>query len=83
MYLAVALDAWSRKVVGWAMANYLQAELAVDAMGMAVGQRRPKDVVRHSGQGSQQASSAFGKRCTEAGVRPSMGPDGEISRRRA
>jgi len=53
LYLAVVLDAWSRKVVGWAMANHLRAELVLDAMEMAVGQRRPKDVIHHSDQGSQ------------------------------
>jgi putative transposase len=73
LYLAVVLDAWSRKIVGWAMANHLRAELVLDAMEMAVGQRRPKDVIHHSDQGSQYTSVAFGKRCGEAGVRPSMG----------
>jgi len=77
LYLAVVLDAWSRKVVGWAMANHLRAELVLDAMEMAVGQRRPKDVIHHSDQGSQHTSVAFGKRCTEAGVRPSMGSGGD------
>src|ERR1700758_2410333 len=73
LYLAVVLDAWSRKIVGWAMANHLRTELVLDAMEMAVGQRRPKDVIHHSDQGSQYPSVAFGKRCGEAGVRPSMG----------
>ena len=77
LYLAVVLDAWSRKVVGWAMANHLRAELVLDAMEMAVGQRRPGNVVHHSDQGSQYTSLAFGKRCTEAGVRPSMGSVGD------
>ncbi len=53
LYLAVVLDAWSRKVVGWAMANHLRAELVLGAMEMAVGQRRPKNVIHHSDQGSQ------------------------------
>ena len=53
LYLAVVLDAWSRKIVGWAMANHLRAELVLDAMEMAVAQRRPKDVIHHSDQGSQ------------------------------
>src|ERR1700730_18468061 len=75
--LAVVLDAWSRKIVGWAMANHLRAELVLDAMEMAVGQRRPKDVIHHSDQGSQYTSVAFGKRCGEAGVRPSMGSVGD------
>ena len=78
LYLAVVLDAWSRKIVGWAMANHLRAELVVDALQMAVGQRRPKsDVIHHSDQGSQYTSLAFGARCKEAGVRPSMGSVGD------
>ncbi len=77
LYLAVVVDAWSRKVVGWAMANHLRSELVLDAMEMAVGQRRPKDVIHHSDQGSQYTSVAFGKRCGEAGVRPSMGSVGD------
>jgi putative transposase len=77
LYLAVVLDAWSRRVVGWAMANHLRTELVLDALEMAVGQRRPKDVIHHSDQGSQYTSLAFGKRCREAGVRPSMGSVGD------
>lgn len=77
LYLAVVLDTWSRKVVGWAMANHLRAELVLDALEMALGQRRPKDVIHHSDQGSQYTSLAFGKRCKEAGVRPSMGSVGD------
>ena len=77
LYLAVVLDAWSRKVVGWAMTNHLRAELVVEALQMAIGQRRPKDVIHHSDQGSQYTSLAFGKRCKEAGVRPSMGSVGD------
>ncbi len=59
------------------MANHLRAELVLDAMEMAVRQRRPKNVIHHSGQGSQYTSVAFGKRCGEAGVRPSMGSVGD------
>jgi len=77
LYLAVVLDAWSRKIVGWAMATHLRAELVVDALEMAIGQRRPGDVIHHSDQGSQYTSLAFGKRCKEAGVRPSMGSVGD------
>ena len=77
LYLAVVLDAWSRRIVGWAMANHLRAELVLDALEMAIGQRRPKDVIHHSDQGSQYTSLAFGKRCREAGVRPSMGSVGD------
>src|SRR5271163_4036558 len=63
IYLAVVPDAWSRKIVGWAMADHRRAELVLDAMEMAVGQRRPTDVIHHSDQGSQYTSVAFGKRC--------------------
>jgi putative transposase len=74
LYLAVVLDAWSRRIVGWSMANHLRAELVVDALQMAIGQRRPAaDVIHHSDQGSQYTSLAFGARCKEAGVRPSVG----------
>jgi len=77
LYLAVVLDAWSRKVVGWAMANHLRAELVIDAFEMAVGQRQPRNVIHHSDQGCQYTSLAFGKRCKEADVRPSMGSVGD------
>ena len=74
---AVVLDAWNRKIVGWSMANHLRAELVLDAMEMAAGQPRPRDVIHHSDQGSQHTSLAFGRRCGEAGVRPSMGSVGD------
>jgi putative transposase len=77
LYLAVVLDAWSRKIIGWSMANHLRAELVLDALEMAIGQRRPGNVIHHSDQGSQYTSLAFGKRCKEAGVRPSMGSVGD------
>ncbi len=77
MYLAVVLDAWSRKIVGWSMANHLRTELVLDALEMAIGQRRPGSVIHHSDQGSQYTSLAFGGRCREAGVRPSMGSVGD------
>jgi len=77
LYLAVVLDAWSRKIIGWSMANSLRTELVLDALEMAIGQRRPDGVIHHSDQGSQYTSLAFGKRCKEAGVRPSMGSVGD------
>jgi putative transposase len=77
LYLAVVLDAWSRKVIGWAMATNLRTQIVLDALDMAIGQRRPTDVVHHSDHGSQYTSIAFGKRCREAGVRPSMGSIGD------
>jgi putative transposase len=77
LYLAVVLDAWSRRVVGWAMATHLRTQLVLDALAMAIQQRRPQSVIHHSDQGSQYTSLAFGKRCREAGVRPSMGSVGD------
>jgi putative transposase len=77
LYLAVGLDACSRKIVGWSMANHLRTELVLAALEMAVGQRRPNDVIHHSDQGSQYTSLAFGGRCREVGVRPSMGSVGD------
>ena len=54
------------------MTNHLRAELVLDALEMAVGQRQLRDVIHHSDQGSQYTSLAFGKWCEEAGVRLSM-----------
>ena len=56
LYLAVVVDVWSRRVVGWAMANHLRAELVLDALNMALGQRRPRDVIPHFDQRSYGAS---------------------------
>jgi len=77
LYLAVVLDVWSRRVVGWAMATHLRTELVLEALEMARGQRRPKGVIHHSDQGSQYTSIEFGKRCRQAGIRPSMGSVGD------
>ncbi len=77
LYLAVVLDAWSRRIVGWSMQPHLRTELVVEALGMAVAQRRPDRVIHHSDQGCQYTSIAFGLRCKEAGVRPSMGSVGD------
>ncbi len=63
--------------VRWAMGTNLKTQLILDAMNMAIGQRKPSDVIHHSDQGSQYTSSAFGLRCKEAGVRPSMGSVGD------
>ncbi len=77
LYLALLLDAFSRRIVGWAMTHHLRSELVLDALEMAVTQRKPRDVIHHSDQGSQYTSLAFGNRCQEAGVRPSMGSVGD------
>ncbi len=78
LYLAVVLDVWSRKIVGWAMQGHLRTSLVLDALAMAVEQRRPDaGVIHHSDQGCQYTSIGFGQRCKEAGIRPSMGSVGD------
>ncbi len=77
LYLAIVLDAWSRRVVGWAMATHLRTELVLDALEMAQAQRRATSVIHHSDHGCQYTSYAFGLRCREIGVRPSMGSVGD------
>lgn len=77
LYLAVVLDVWSRRVVGWAMETHLRTELVLQALDMALSQRRPEQVIHHSDQGCQYTSLAFGKRCEEAGILPSMGSVGD------
>jgi putative transposase len=74
LYLAFVLDAYSRKVVGWSMANHLRTELVLDALNMAIHNRRPAaGLVHHSDRGSQYTSVEFGDRLKEAGLVPSMG----------
>lgn len=77
LYLSVVLDVFSRRIVGWAMANHLRTELILEALDMAVWRRRPENVIHHSDQGCQYTSVAFGARCREAGIRPSMGSVGD------
>jgi putative transposase len=77
LFLAVVLDVFSRRVVGWAMSTSLHTQVVVDAFNMAIHQRKPEAVIHHSDQGCQYTSIAFGKRCKEAGVKPSMGSVGD------
>jgi putative transposase len=77
LYLAVVLDAFSRRIVGWSMATTLHMQVVLDALNMALWQRRPSSVIHHSDHGSQYTAIEFGKRCREAGVRPSMGSVGD------
>ncbi len=71
------MEAWSRRVVGRCIANNLRIEQVLDALETGIRQRRPGRVIHHSDHGSQYTSIAFGKRCREAGVRPSMGSIGD------
>jgi putative transposase len=77
IYLAVVVDVWSRRVVGWSIGVRMTADLVLAALNMALAQRKPREVIHHSDQGSQYTSIAFGNRCTEMGVRPSMGSVGD------
>ena len=77
VYLAVVLDVFSRKVVGWSFGQQQTADLVIAALNMALITRKPQDVIHHSDQGSQYTSVDFGKRCKEMGVRPSMGSVGD------
>ena len=77
LYLAVVVDAYSRRVVGWSMESHLRTELVLQALSMALWQRKPESVIHHSDRGTQYTSIAFGLRCKEAGVRPSMDSVGD------
>ena len=77
IYLAVVVDVWSRRIVGWSFGETMTSDLVLAALNMALELRKPADVIHHSDQGSQYTSIAFGKRCKEMGVRPSMGTVGD------
>ena len=77
LYLALVLDVYSRKIVGWAMDTNLHTPLIMEALEMAITQRQPSNVIHHSDRGCQYTSYAFGKRCREANVMPSMGSVGD------
>ncbi len=78
VYLAVVLDAHSRKVVGWALADHMAASLALAALNMALAARRPLpgQIVHHSDRGVQYACGDYTRRLEEAGVLPSMSRGG-------
>jgi putative transposase len=74
LYLAVVLDVFSRRIVGWAMAGHLHTELVIDALEMAVWNRRPEPgLIHHSDQGTQYTSLSFSRRCRSASIRTSTG----------
>jgi putative transposase len=74
VYLAVVLDGFSRRVVGWAMADHLRAELALSALTMALADRHvtPGELIHHSDQGVQYACGDYIARLERAGIQPSM-----------
>ena len=73
----MVLDVWSRQIVGWAMETHLRTELVLSALNMALWQRRPQQLIHHSDRGCQYTSYAFGKRCRDMDVIPSMGSVGD------
>jgi putative transposase len=79
VYLAVVLDAFSRRVIGWSISDHARSEFVVDALQMAIWRRRsPKGkTVAHSDHGSTYTSWAFGRRLRAAGLLGSMGSVGE------
>jgi putative transposase len=78
LYLAVVLDVFSRRIIGWAMADHLRTELVLSALDMALWNRRPAPgVIHHSDHGCQYTSVAFGERCQKVGIDRSMGSVGD------
>jgi len=77
VYMAVVIDAWSRRVIGWSIADHLRAELVVDALEMARLRRRPEGTTVHSDHGAQYTSWVFGQRLRHAGLLGSMGTVGD------
>ena len=78
LYLVAVQDIFSRRIVGWSMADHMRAELVTDALGMALAHRRPAPgLIWHSDQGSQFVSLAFGQQARAAGIAQSMGSRGD------
>jgi putative transposase len=78
LYLAAVQDAYSRRIVGWAMTEHMRTELVADALGMAVARRRPEPgLIHHSDQGSQYVALGFGQQARDAGIAVSMGSKGD------
>jgi putative transposase len=72
LYLAVVMDLFSRKIVGWSAGPSIQRELVLDAVLMAVRQRRPRRTLIHSDQGTQFGSNAWRRFCQSHDLAPSM-----------
>ena len=78
LYLAVVIDLFSRKVVGWSMGSRMKAQLVCDALTMAIWQRKPKaGLIHHSDRGSQYASKAFRKLLKAHNINGSMSAKGD------
>jgi putative transposase len=77
LYLAAVQDAYSRRIVGWSMADHMRKELVIDALSMAVSRRRPdRGLIHHSDQDGQYVSLGFGQECARSGIARSMGSTG-------
>lgn len=77
LYVALVVDAWSRRIVGWSMRDTLEAELVTDALGMATTQRSPATgAIHHSDRGSQYGAAVYGRTLRESGLVQSMGRRG-------
>jgi transposase InsO family protein len=78
LYLVAVQDVYSRRIVGWSMADDMRAELVTDALQITLAQRRPAPgLIWHSDQGSQFVSLAFGQQARAAGIAQSMGSRGD------
>ncbi len=78
LYLVAVQDLYSRRIVGWSMADHMRSELVTDALQMALAHRRPDPgLIWHSDQGSQFVSLAFGQQARAAGIAQSMGSKGD------
>lgn len=79
LYLATVLDLYSRRIVGWAMSDRMKSQLVIDALAMAIEQRRPPaGLIHHSDRGSQYASGAFRALLKAHGMMCSMSRKGEV-----
>ncbi len=78
LYLAILVDLFARKVVGWAMSRYIDRELVTDALAMALAQRRPTPgLIHHTDQGRQYATESYRQRLIAHGISPSMSRKGD------
>lgn len=79
LYCAAVMDAYSRRIIGWSIAEHMRTELVIDALGMATLRRKPEsgETILHSDHGSQYTAWAFGQRLRAAGILPSMGTIGD------
>jgi putative transposase len=79
LYCAAVMDAYSRRIIGWSIADHMRTELVIGALGMATLRRHPANnkTILHSDHGAQYTSWAFGQRLSAAGLLPSMGTVGD------